>query len=140
MAKVKKIQKSIYFDPDVLKALEKQMKVSHNSNFSVIVNDGLRYAMFPEHRSDRDADMTKLYHQMSYSLAQHRKKTGRDVAILQEMMLQMMKNFYLHNGRVPEAEMAAREADANVRLDEFMEGVVRDMGSLKLLPDEEGQE
>jgi len=135
--KVKKIQKSVYFDDDVLKALEKQMKTSHNPNFSAIVNDGLRYAMFPEHRNDRDADLVKLYNQLSYSLAEHRKKTARDMAFMQEIALQSMKNFYVHNTSVPEGEAEAMEAQANARLDKFMEEIVRGMSSLKPLSDKE---
>ena len=135
--KVKKIQKSVYFDDDVLKALEKQMKTSHNSNFSAIVNDGLRYAMFPEHRNDRDADIVKLYNQLSYSLAEHRKKTARDMAFMQEIALQSMKNFYMHNASVPEGDVEAMDAQANARLDKFMEEIVRGMSSLKPLSDKE---
>ncbi len=135
--KTKKVQKSVYFDEDVLKALEKQMKASHNPNFSAIVNDGLRYAMFPEYRNDRDADLVKLYHQLSYSLAQHRKKTARDMAFMQEIALQSMKNFYLHNAPVPDGEVEAMDAQANVRLDQFMEGIVRGMSELKPLSDKE---
>lgn len=135
--KIKKTQKSVYFDDDVLKALEKQMKTSHNPNFSAIVNDGLRYAMFPEHRNDRDADLVKLYNQLSYSLAEHRKKTARDMAFMQEIALQSMKNFYVHNASVPEGEAEAMEAQANARLDKFMEEIVRGMSSLKPLSDKE---
>ena len=135
--KVKKIQKSVYFDDDVLKALEKQMKTSHNPNFSAIVNDGLRYAMFPEHRNDRDADLVKLYNQLSYSLAQHRKKSARDMAFMQEIVLQSMKNFYMHNNPVPEGEKEAIETQAIARLDAFMEQIVNNMSDLKPLSDSE---
>jgi len=137
--KTKKVQKSVYFDEDITKALEKQMKASHNSNFSAIVNDGLRYAMFPEFRNDRDADLVKLYNQLSYSLAEHRKKTARDMAFIQEIVLQSMKNFYLHHGAIPEDDLEALQAEANARLDQFMEGIVRSMSELKPLSDREGK-
>jgi len=135
MAKAKKLQKTIHFDDDVVSALEKQMKVSHNSNYSAMVNDGLRYAMFPEHRSDREADLVKLNQQFSASLAQHRKKTARDMALLQEMVLQMMKTFYMHNTPISEADQLAAETQANARLDGFMEGIVRNMSGLKPITD-----
>lgn len=135
--KGRKVQKTVYFDDDVWEALQKQMKMSHNGNVSAIVNDGLRYAMFPEFRNDRDADLVKLYNQLSYSLAQHRKKTARDMAFMQEIALQSMKNFYLHNGPVPEGEAEALDVQANARLDKFMEKIVRGMGELKPLSDRE---
>ena len=135
MAKAKKLQKTIHFDDDVVSALEKQMKVSHNSNYSAMVNDGLRYAMFPEHRSDREADLVKLNQQFSASLAQHRKKTARDMALLQEMVLQMMKTFYMHNTPIAESDQLAAETQANARLDDFMEGIVRNMSGLKPITD-----
>lgn len=140
MAKAKKVQKTIHFDDDVVSALEKQMKVSKNPNYSAMVNDGLRYAMFPEHRSDREADLVKLNQQFSASLAQHRKKTARDLALIQEMMLQMMKTFYMHNQPIPEADLKAAEVQANARLDDFMEGIVRDLPKLKPVTDRLEQE
>ena len=135
MVKAKKLQKSIYFDDDVAEALEKQMKISKNPNYSAMVNDGLRYAMFPEHRSDREADLVKLNQQFSASLAQHRKKTARDLALIQEMMLQMMRNFFVHNPVLSEEDMKVSEAQANSRLDEFMEGIVRGLPDLRPITD-----
>lgn len=131
----KKIQKTIHFDDDVSEALEKQMKISKNPNYSAMVNDGLRYAMFPEHRSDREADLVKLNQQFSASLAQHRKKTGRDLALLQEMMLQMMHTFYMYNSPLAESDLKAADAQAKVRLNEFMEDIVRGMSDLKPITD-----
>ncbi|MDY0096207.1 MAG: hypothetical protein RBT80_26220 [Candidatus Vecturithrix sp.] len=133
----KKIQKSVYFDPDVWEALEKQMKISANSNISVVVNDGLRYAMFPEHRNDRDADLVKLYHQFSASLADHRKKTARDLAFIQEMILNAVKTQYLTFPPVPEKELEIREVSANARLNQFMEHIVQNMSELRPLSDRE---
>ena len=46
--------------------------------------------------------LVKLNQQFSASLAQHRKKTGRDLALLQEMMLQMMHTFYMYNSPLAE--------------------------------------
>ncbi|MAM34878.1 MAG: hypothetical protein CMH28_07380 [Micavibrio sp.] len=137
MAKTKRVQKTVYFDAEVWEALEKQMKVSHNPNVSAIVNDGLRYAMFPEHRNDRDADLVKLYNQFSASLAMHRKKTARDLAFMQELILKFAHEFFMHHPSIPEDNKAPREAEANTRLDAFMENIVRNMSELKPLSDRE---
>ena len=137
MAKAKRVQKTVYFDAEVWEALEKQMKVSHNPNVSAIVNDGLRYAMFPEHRNDRDADLVKLYNQFSASLAMHRKKTARDLAFMQELILKFAHEFFMHHPSIPEDNKAPREAEANTRLDAFMENIVRNMSELKPLSDRE---
>lgn len=133
----KKVQKTVYFDPDVWKAIEDKMKMSKNNNHSVVVNDGMRYAMFPEYRNDRDADLVKLYNQFSASLAQHRKKTARDLAFIQEMVLKSMFTFFEHYSEVPEGEAEARKTQANARLDRFMEDVMRNIGELKPLSDRE---
>jgi len=138
VGKIKRVQKTVQFDPEVYEALEKQMKISHNPNFSAIVNDGLRYAMFPEHRSDRDADLVKLYHQFSASLAQHRKKTARDLAFLQEMLLRTMFEFYQYHNEIPEEAKGAKEAQATLRLDSFMEEIIQNMPSLKPISEREG--
>jgi len=135
--KPRKVQKTVHFDEDVWEALEKQMKMSRNGNVSAMVNDGLRYAMFPEFRNDRDADLVKLYNQFSYSLAEHRKKTARDMAFIQEIVLQAVKNFYMRAAPVPESEQEAREVQANAMLDSFMENIVRNMSDLKPLSDRE---
>jgi hypothetical protein len=137
MAKTKRVQKTVYFDAEVWEALEKQMKVSHNPNVSAIVNDGLRYAMFPEHRNDRDADLVKLYNQFSASLAMHRKKTARDLAFMQELILKFAHEFFMHHPSIPEDNKAPREAEAYARLDAFMENIVRNMSELKPLSDRE---
>ncbi|MFP4098968.1 MAG: hypothetical protein ACLFU1_09370 [Alphaproteobacteria bacterium] len=137
VGKTKRIQKTVQFDAEVFEALEKQMKQSHNPNFSAIVNDGLRYAMFPEHRNDRDADLVKLYHQLSASLASHRKKTARDMAFLQEMVLRNMFEFYQHHNEIPDDAKASKEAQAKGRVDEFMEEIIRNMTSLKPISERE---
>ena len=137
MAKAKRVQKTIYFDEDVWEAMEKQMKASHNPNVSAIVNDGLRYAMFPEFRNDRDADLVKLYNQFSASLASHRKKTARDMAFIQELILKFSHEFFMHHPSIPEDDKEPREVEANARLDAFMEKIVRGMAELKPLSDRE---
>lgn len=137
MAKVKRVQKTVYFDEDVWEAMEKQMKASHNPNVSAIVNDGLRYAMFPEFRNDRDADLVKLYNQFSSSLALHRKKTARDLAFMQELMLKFTHEFFMHHPSIPEDDKDSKDVEANARIDDFMEKIVRGMSELKPLSDRE---
>ncbi len=137
VTKHKKVQKTIYIDEDVWEALEKQMKMTRNTNVSVLVNDGLRYAMFPEYRSDRDGDLVKLFQQLTFSLADHRKKTARDLAFLQEMVLQGVKNQYLVLPPIADKDRDVKEADANMRLNHFMEGIVRNMGQLKPISERE---
>lgn len=137
VTKPKKVQKTIYIDEDVWESLEKQMKMTRNTNVSVLVNDGLRYAMFPEHRNDRDADLVKLYHQFSASLADHRKKTARDLAFIQEMILNAVITQYLTFPPVPEKELEVREVSANARLNQFMEHIVQNMSDLRPLSDRE---
>lgn len=137
VTKSKKVQKTVYIDEDVWEALEKQMKMSRNTNVSVLINDGLRYAMFPEYRSDRDGDLVKLFQQLTFSLADHRKKTARDLAFLQEMMLQAVKNQYMAFPPVAEKDKDAKEVDANMRLNHFMESIVRNMGQLKPISERE---
>lgn len=56
----KNIPKTVQFEPDVFEAIQKQMKMSKTGNFSKAVNDAIRYAAFPEHRGDRDADLYKM--------------------------------------------------------------------------------
>lgn len=137
VTKSKKVQKTIYIDEDVWEALEKQMKMTRNTNVSVLVNDGLRYAMFPEYRNDRDGDLVKLFQQLTFSLADHRKKTARDLAFLQEMVLQGVKNQYLAFPPIAEKDKDVKEADANMRLNQFMESIVRNMGQLKPISERE---
>ena len=137
VTKAKKVQKTVYIDDDVWEALEKQMKLTRNTNVSVLINDGLRYAMFPEYRNDRDGDLVKLFQQLTFSLADHRKKTARDLAFVQEMMLQAVKNQYLAFPPVSKKDKDVKEADASMRLDLFMEGIVRNMGALKPISERE---
>ncbi len=137
MAKVKKVQRTIYFDPEVWAFLEDKMKVSKNSNISAVVNDGLRYAAFPEHRSDREADMVKKMDVLLDSFVQHRKKTGRDLAFIQEMILESLNEFYRHNDQIPENEAKERDVKAKARVMTFIENIVRNMPKLKSFSDKE---
>ena len=80
-------------------------------------------------------DLPSPNQQFSSSLAQHRKKTGRDLALLQEMMLQMMHTFYMYNSPLAETDLKAADAQAKVRLNNFMEDIVRGMSELKPITD-----
>ncbi|MFH1159253.1 MAG: hypothetical protein V1721_10315 [Pseudomonadota bacterium] len=122
--KSRRVQKTIRFDPDVWEALEAHMKRQRVDNISIAVSDAVKYSLFPEHRSDREADLVKLYHQLSFSLAEHRKKTARDMTFLQEMLFQYIHHYFMHTHQIPAAEQGAAEAQANVRLDAFMEQLV----------------
>lgn len=128
IAAVKKsraVQKSVYFEPEVWAALEKHMTQERINNVSIAVNDAVKYALFPEHRDDRNADGAKISHQILYSLADHRKKTARDLTILQEMVMQLVQEYFMHTHQIPTAERAGAEAQANVRVETFMERLVR---------------
>lgn len=136
VSKEKRIQKTIYFDPEVWQALDQHMKRERINNLSIGTNDALRYALFPEYRDDRNGDLIKLYHQMSYSLAEHRKKTGRDLMLLQEFTLQFMKQFLIHTHEIPKGDLAAAEAQAKVRMDKIMEEVIRSLPQAKALSED----
>ncbi len=134
--KNKKIQKTIQFEPEAWAAIEAHMKRERINNISIAVNDAVKFGLFPEYRDDRNADLVKLYHQMSYSLAEHRKKTGRDLMILQEFTLQFMKQFMMHTHEIPKGDQAAAETQAKVRLDKVMEEVIRSLPQSKSLSEE----
>ena len=67
----------------------------------------------------------------------HRKKTARDLAFMQELILKFSHEFFMHHPSIPEDNKAPREAEANARLDAFMENIVRNMSELKPLSDRE---
>ncbi|MBU0801516.1 MAG: hypothetical protein KKA05_11025 [Alphaproteobacteria bacterium] len=123
--KSKSIQKTVHWEPEVLEALEAHMKRERINNFSIAVNDAVKFGLFPEYRDDRSADLVKLYQQLSHSVAEHRKKTGRDLMIMQEMMLQLMKVILTHTNALPEKERLVAEKQANVRLDRLVEEIIR---------------
>lgn len=135
--KGRRVQKTVHFDADVQELIEKHMKQHHINNFSIAVNDAMRYAFSPAHRSDRDADLVKLYHQLSFSLAEHRKKTARDMTFQQEMMFQFVQYYFMHTHKIPASELGAAEAQANVRLDAFMEKLVKKLQKNKEVPEKD---
>ena len=106
--KVKNVQKTIHWEPEVLQALENHMKREGINNYSIAANDAVKFALFPEHRDDRNADLMKLNQQMLFSLAEHRKKTGRDLMILQEMNLQLIKLIAMRTQDVSQHDQGAR--------------------------------
>ena len=124
LKKGRRVQKTVHFDPEVWELLEKHMNQSRVNNVSIAVNDAVLYSLSPQHRSDRDGGMEKLYHQLSFSLAEHRKKTARDMAFLQEMMFQYIQTYFAHTHMIPDSERGAADAQANARLDTFMEQLV----------------
>lgn len=121
----KRVQKTIQWDSDVLDALEKHNKKQRLNNLSAAANDAVRYALFPEYRSDREKDMVKLMQDLRASLYEHRKTTARDLMILQEGLFQFIDVFFMHTHSIPKSELAAAKAQAKARLDEFMEQLVR---------------
>ena len=135
--KEKRIQKTVYFEPEVWAALETHMKRERINNVSIAANDALKFSLFPEYRGDREADMGKLFGQVSYSLAEHRKKTGRDMLILQEMMVSFVKEFFKHTHPIPTANIPAAETQAQVRLDAYMEELVRRLPKSKPMSESE---
>ncbi len=131
-SKGKRVQKTVHFDPEVWEALEKHMKQSRINNVSIAVNDAVKFSLAPEHQNDRDAALVKLFHQLSFSLAEHRKKTARDMTFLQEMFFQYVQNYFMHTHKIPDADVGAAELQANVRLDAFMEKLVKKIQASKV--------
>ncbi len=129
--KVKNVQKTIHWEPEVLQALETHMKREGINNYSIAANDAVKFALFPEHRDDRNADLVKLNQQLLFSLAEHRKKTGRDLMILQEMNLQLIKLVAMRTQDVSPHDQGARETQANVIMDKIMEGIARNLSQVK---------
>jgi len=126
MAKnAKRVQQTILWDSDVLDALEIHNKQQRLNNLSAAANDAVRYALFPEYRSDREKDMVKLMQDLRASLYEHRKTTARDLMILQEGLFQFIDVFFMHTHAIPKSELAAAKAQAKARLDDFMEQLVR---------------
>ncbi len=121
----KREQKTFQVDRDVLAALEKHNKQQRLNNMSAALNDALRYALFPEYRSDREKDMIKLMQDLRASLYEHRKATARDLTILQEGFFQFIEVFFMHTHSIPKDERDAAKAQAKARLEEFMEELIR---------------
>lgn len=123
----KKVQSTMYWDADVWDALEKHDKQTKTNNMTATANDAVRYALFPEYRSDRDKDVVKLMQDIRASLYEHRKATARDLMILQEGLFQFVDVFFQHTHSIPKDKLAAAKAQAKARLDDFMEQLVRKM-------------
>ena len=121
----KRVQKTIQWDSDVLDALEKHNRQQRLNNLSAAANDAVRYALFPEYRSDREKGIVKLMQDLRASLYEHRKTTARDLMILQEGLFQFIEVFFQHTHSIPKNELAAAKVQAKVRVDEFMEQLVR---------------
>ena len=131
-AKKKGVTRSIVFRPEVEQELQSYIKAKNLRNVSATVNDLLDFALRPERRDERNSDMAQLYHQLLYSLNAHRKKTARDLAANQEILLQFILEYYQGN---PEPLDDERGEIAIKRLDKLMENVVRNLGKSKLLPE-----
>ncbi len=126
MAKTeKRVQKTIQWDADVWAALVEHDKRSRLNNMSAAANDAVKFALFPEFRSDREKDMVKLMQDLRASLYEHRKTTARDLMILQEGLFQFIDVFFQHTHSIPKSELAAAKAQAKARTEEFMEQLVR---------------
>ena len=139
MAKVKtdkRVQKTIQWDADVLEALEQHSVRKRLNNLSAAANDAVRYALFPEFREDREAETNKLLQQLNYSLNEHRKKTGRDMTILQEGLLQFVQYYLMHTHNIPKGEEEAARAQANARFDKFTEELVQKLPKSRPMAEE----
>lgn len=121
----KKVPKTIQFEEEVWKALEAHMKRERIYNLSLAANDAIKYALFPEHRDDRNADTTKLLNQILYSLNEHRRKTARDLTIFQEILVRLTHTYFMHTHQIPDSAKEGAETQANLRLDAFMEQIIR---------------
>lgn len=134
---VKKIQRSVQFEPEVLEVIEKKMKMSKNSNFSVAVNDAIKYAAFPEHRDDRDADLHKMMQVLLDSFVQHRKKTARDLAFIQEINLEALQEYYRHNKELPDDLKKVRDVQALSRIRALVNKIAANMPKLRSFSERE---
>ena len=121
----KRIQKTIQWDPDVLDALEKHNKQQRLNNLSAAANDAVRYALFPEFRSDREKDVVKLIQGLGASLYEHRKNTARDLTIMQEGFFQFVLEYFMHTHHIPKGEQSNAKAQGKVRLEKFMEELMQ---------------
>lgn len=139
-AKKKGVTRSIVFRPEVEKELQSYMKAKNLRNVSSTVNDLLDFALRPERRDERNSDMAQLYHQILYSLNAHRKKTARDLAANQEILLQFILDYYKSNPAITDAMDEGRSEIALKRLDKLMETVVQNLGKTKLLPENAEEE
>ena len=134
--KEKPIKRSVYLSEKVDKALQAHMKAQNLKSITVAIEDALEYALFPEHRDDRNKEMMKLYGQLLYSLNEHRKKTARDFAIVQESICQLALDFYKHMEPYPKNEEKSRHEQAVKQWDDFMSRVVRQLSEQRAMKEE----
>lgn len=127
----KRVQKTIQWDSDVLDALEKHNKQQRLNNLSAAANDAVRYALFPEYRSDREKDVVKLMQDIRASLYEHRQNTARDFTILQEAFFQYIEVYFMHTHSIPKSELESAKAQAKIRLEVFMEELVQKLPDSK---------
>jgi hypothetical protein len=131
LRKRKKVQKTVQFDENVWEALEAHMKRERINNHSLIANDAVKYALFPEHRDDRNADSTKIANQILYSLNEHRRKTARDLTVIQEILVRFAHEYFMRAHQIPDSEKDSAEAQANICLDAFMEQIIQRLPNAK---------
>jgi len=130
MAKKKTVARSVYLEADVDKALKNFMAGKNINSISLAVNDALKQVLFEKERND-----SNIQNQILYSLNEHRKKTARDLAANQEILLQFILDYYINN---PPAE--ARDDAAQERLDSLMETVVRNLGKSQIMQELEKED
>lgn len=131
-----KIQKTIQWDTDVWEALAEHSKRERLNNMSAAANDAVRYALFPEFRGDREADITKQFQQLLYSLNEHRKKTARDMTILQEGLMQFVLHYFMHTHSIPKGEQDSARTQANARFDGFIEELMQKLPKSRIMTEE----
>lgn len=136
--KRKKVPKTVQFEEEVWMALEAHMKRERLYNHSMAANDAIKYALFPEHRDDRNADTAKLLNQILYSLNEHRRKTSRDLTIFQEILVRLTHTYFMHTHQIPDSAKDGAEAQANLRLDAFMEQITRRLPNAKPMAEGDG--
>jgi hypothetical protein len=56
---------------------------------------------------------------------------------MQELMLKFTHEFFMHHPSIPEDDKKSKDVEANARIDDFMEKIVRGMSELKPLSDRE---
>ena len=133
----KKIPRTVQFERIVLETIETHMKRERIENFSVTVNDAIKFALFPGHKNEREGGTVKLLNQILYSLNEHRRKTSRDMVIFQEILVRFVHEYFMHTHQIPDSSKEGAEAQANLRLDAFMEQIIRRLPTTKPLPEDE---
>lgn len=129
--KNKKIPKSVTITPHTDKYIRDHMKAQGLTNYSAALDDAVEYAFNPEFRGEREAELTKKINQFSYSLNEHRKKTGRDFAILQEMMLATLFEIYKRSPDVPDDLEEVKNAQALALLDKVADKIAANLSETR---------